>query len=359
MRRSRWASPLRQALPSRRSCGASAPRRTPTRSTWRLSSRWFLGCCAGNPWSAPAGSSPADPHQSRRADRAIVLAAALFGVALANHALALLMVPPIGLYVLAVEPRILAAPAARARGCRDVPGRRGTLLPGAAAAGRPVPRATRLRPPRDVGRLLVRRSGQPVPGHASRARSRTSAGEGGCARRPGGARSSGRWWRSIPSGLAVTIARYPRYALLSASGNRLHRPLRRLLRERRDRPLLPGARVLRVDMDRGAGRSSSWRRVRLPRRTSGADGVPASSLMRAVPAFARSGSCSWRPPSSRCRCAGTRSTARHDSLDGRLVERCVRRAGAQRGRGVLVVVLDAAVVWPARRGPAQGRLGRR
>jgi hypothetical protein len=42
----------------------------------------------------------------RRADRWLVLAAVLFGLAAGNHSLTLLLAPPIGLYVLAVEPGI-------------------------------------------------------------------------------------------------------------------------------------------------------------------------------------------------------------------------------------------------------------
>jgi len=53
---------------------------------------------------------PDDPTLGRRADRTIVLTAALFGLAVANHALALLLVPPIGLYVLVVEPGVLRRP---------------------------------------------------------------------------------------------------------------------------------------------------------------------------------------------------------------------------------------------------------
>jgi 4-amino-4-deoxy-L-arabinose transferase-like glycosyltransferase len=41
-----------------------------------------------------------------RADRWLVIAAVLFGLAAGNHSLTLLLVPPIGLYVLAVEPRV-------------------------------------------------------------------------------------------------------------------------------------------------------------------------------------------------------------------------------------------------------------
>ena len=43
---------------------------------------------------------------SARADRWLVVAAVLFGLAAGNHSLTLLLVPPIGLYVLAVEPGI-------------------------------------------------------------------------------------------------------------------------------------------------------------------------------------------------------------------------------------------------------------
>jgi hypothetical protein len=46
----------------------------------------------------------------RNADRWLIGAAALFGLALANHALTLLLAPGIGLYVLAVQPRILLKP---------------------------------------------------------------------------------------------------------------------------------------------------------------------------------------------------------------------------------------------------------
>jgi hypothetical protein len=42
----------------------------------------------------------------RRADRWLVLAAVLFGLAAGNHSLTLLLAPPIGLYVLSVEPGI-------------------------------------------------------------------------------------------------------------------------------------------------------------------------------------------------------------------------------------------------------------
>jgi hypothetical protein len=47
-----------------------------------------------------------DPLAARRADRRLLLAAGLFGLAAGNHSLTLLLIPPIGLFVLAVEPGI-------------------------------------------------------------------------------------------------------------------------------------------------------------------------------------------------------------------------------------------------------------
>lgn len=49
----------------------------------------------------------ADPESTGRADRWLVAAAAVFGIALTNHSLTLMLAPGIGLFVLAVAPRIL------------------------------------------------------------------------------------------------------------------------------------------------------------------------------------------------------------------------------------------------------------
>jgi hypothetical protein len=53
---------------------------------------------------------PDDAAYRRRGDRAIVVAAAIYGVAAANHGLALLLAPSITLFVLAVEPQVLRRP---------------------------------------------------------------------------------------------------------------------------------------------------------------------------------------------------------------------------------------------------------
>ena len=55
-------------------------------------------------------ASEDDPRLRRLADRTIVITAAVFGLALANHGLAVLLIPPVGLYVLAVEPQVLRRP---------------------------------------------------------------------------------------------------------------------------------------------------------------------------------------------------------------------------------------------------------
>ena len=56
--------------------------------------------------SETPSDSPRAPTASRTADRLLLLAAVLFGLAAGNHSLMLLLVPPIALYVLSVEPGI-------------------------------------------------------------------------------------------------------------------------------------------------------------------------------------------------------------------------------------------------------------
>jgi hypothetical protein len=61
--------------------------------------------------AAPAAATPAPTSSERRGvDRRLILAAILFGLAAGNHSLTLLLIPPIGLYVLAVEPGIWRRP---------------------------------------------------------------------------------------------------------------------------------------------------------------------------------------------------------------------------------------------------------
>lgn len=57
--------------------------------------------------TAAAPTAAPEPGDSRPADRWLVVAAVVFGLAAGNHSLTLLLAPPIALYVLAVEPGIL------------------------------------------------------------------------------------------------------------------------------------------------------------------------------------------------------------------------------------------------------------
>ena len=54
--------------------------------------------------------APTDGLDRPAADRRLLLAAVLFGLAVGNHSLTLLLAPPVALYVLAVEPGILRRP---------------------------------------------------------------------------------------------------------------------------------------------------------------------------------------------------------------------------------------------------------
>ena len=132
----------------------------------------------------------------------------VFGLAVGNHSLTLLLAIPVGLYVLAVDPGIW---------------RRGRLvlscvavlvatvdrrLPGAAAAGRAVPGAARLRHARHAGRA----SGTSCSPSSSRAACRTrsaicraSSGSSWTGR----SRSSGSSRPLVPIAFVVTVLRRP------------------------------------------------------------------------------------------------------------------------------------------------------
>jgi hypothetical protein len=62
------------------------------------------GAADGGPGQARRDAGRERSGDNRRADRLLLLAAVLFGLAAGNHSLTLLLVPPIGLYVVAVDP---------------------------------------------------------------------------------------------------------------------------------------------------------------------------------------------------------------------------------------------------------------
>ena len=96
--------------------------RTPTPSTRCSWSRSSGSCSLGAARPRPA-EHPDDPRLPRRADRAIVLAAAVFGVSVANHGLTLLLIPAVGAVRARGRARIVCRPkvvAARSAACFGV-----------------------------------------------------------------------------------------------------------------------------------------------------------------------------------------------------------------------------------------------
>jgi Protein O-mannosyl-transferase TMEM260-like len=93
-------------------------------------------------------NGPADGPDQKATDRRLLVVAVLFGLAIGNHSLTLLLAPPIALYVVAVEPGILRRPRLLA-GCLGVAALtivavflelpvRGGLIPAPLIYGRPA-----------------------------------------------------------------------------------------------------------------------------------------------------------------------------------------------------------------------------
>ncbi|MCU0483983.1 MAG: DUF2723 domain-containing protein [Chloroflexi bacterium] len=146
------------------------------------------------------------------ADRWLLAAAGIYGVALANHSLSLLLAPAIGLYVLAVDPRMLLRPG-RWLPCLALAGGVAALLylelPIRAAMGAPLVYG---RPDTWDGLVYV------VTGEQFRGDVLPLAGDlerkaGDLAARA--AAELGLLAPLVPAAFLVTLVRRPRYALLS------------------------------------------------------------------------------------------------------------------------------------------------
>ncbi|HYK95240.1 MAG TPA: DUF2723 domain-containing protein [Candidatus Dormibacteraeota bacterium] len=113
-----------------------------------LRERERAGPPAGTPETAAAPAVPPTPADRRRVDRRLIVAAILFGLAAGNHSLTLLLIPPIGLYVLSVEPDIWRRPRFLLTGAAAVVATvvlvflelpiRGGILPAPLIYGRPA-----------------------------------------------------------------------------------------------------------------------------------------------------------------------------------------------------------------------------
>ena len=340
---------------SRRSPGGSARTPTRTRSTSR-SSRRCWSCSSG--WERRGAARAIAPG----ADRWLVAAAALYGVALGNHTLTLLLAPGIALFVLAVEPRILRRPRLVAR-CAVALARHD---------GRPVPRAAdprrRWARPSSTG-TRTRWDGfwyivlaEQFRGDATWTRSATSA-QGSRRSRQLAGRSSGSWRCSCRPASSLTAVRRPRFALLTATwlvvtcwfAASYTTPTSSATTWSRCSSRSPGSawpRGVLVELvhplagrERDAGRSATRARRRTPRRAGG-DRLAASALAAALaaslvlaggPGRARDGA----------RIDLSRDTRPLTGAAGR------SRPGPQRGRRQLVELLHAALV-PDRRSSASG-----
>ncbi len=258
----------------------------------RLTGRTLVGVAAGLllaltpiPWRV---GSFADPHMlhlafvaglllllvgweerartgSAGADRWLVGAAALYGVALGNQALTVLLAPGIALFILAVEPGHVAASRPRGALCPGHPRDRRAPLPGAADPGGDGGSA-RVRPPGHVGWLLVRGPGTAVRRRARRAPDRPG-GQGRCPGRPGdvAVRAAGGTDPREPPGHRgpPPAIRPPDNHVAGDDGL-----VRGLLYERGHRALLPGADPHRRELARD-------RRGRTGRGAGGVAGRPA------------------------------------------------------------------------------------
>ena len=204
---------------------------------------------------AELGDHPDDPALRTRADRAIVLAAGVFGLAAANHALSLLLLPAIGLYVLAVEPGVL---------------RRRSVVAGALAVGLGTAALLYLEMPLRAGPfpaplvyghpdtwsgfwqvVLARQFGSDVGGLLADPGGRVGTAARvrlGPVRAPGAAGPGGPGRDGHPPSpvRAVLVHRHAR-----------HLPVRGLVPQRCDRALLPRTRVLRLDLDGRPGDRAS------------------------------------------------------------------------------------------------------
>lgn len=162
---------------------------------------------------ADARNRPEDAVPGRRADRAIVVAAAVYGVAVANHALALLLAPAIGLFVLAVDrqvlrrPRLVAAAVGTALGVAallylELP-IRGGLMPAPLVYGHPG----------TVGGFLEVIVARQFAGDVGGALTGPLDMLGALVTRVVG--QFGPLALLVPAGFLAAVIRHPRYALLS------------------------------------------------------------------------------------------------------------------------------------------------
>ncbi len=196
--RRRWRSPRPSASRSRRSCGGSRSRPTRTPSTWRsLVAVVVAARCAGRRSSRRRARRPDDPRLRARADRRSCWRPPCSASRSPTTRLTLLLIPAVGLFVLAVDrgvlrrPRLVAAALGACLGvaacctssCRCAPGPfRAPLVYGH---------------PETWSGFWDDRAGAPVPGRP-RGPLADLAGQGASLHRRSRSTSSARWLLLVP-----------------------------------------------------------------------------------------------------------------------------------------------------------------
>ena len=286
----------------------------------------------------------------------------MFGLAVGNHSLTLLLRRPIALFVLAVEPRILRRPRLVARCAR---GRSAVTVVAASTSSCRCGRGPFRAPlvygqPETLGRVLVRRPRPAVPGQLSDPFGDLAASV------PALVDAGDRPVRAARGPDPARVRRHGRPPAALRAADRASRScitvlLRGVVRERRHRPLLPRCRADRLDVagdpaaavvDRrsSADLAERGRRASLGRATPPDAGAPADGHGRrpiglAVVLLAPTVVAAAGPLPRRSTRAATRRGQRW-------LDRRAGGHGAGRGRRELVELLDAAMVRTARRGPA-------
>ncbi len=306
-----------------------------------------------------------DPAAARRADRGIVLAAALFGVALANHGLTILLIPAVGLYVLAVDPGLVRRPRLVVTALAACFGMTALLYLELPLRAGPFPAPLVYGSPEtwsgfwDV--VLARQFQGGIQGLLAD----LPAKAGSLAGLAGSQLGVLAWL--VPLAFVVTALRLPRYALLSGVAT----ALTCLFAASYDNASIGRYYLVPIlfawswiAIATGVLVEALRARARRPSATTGDQGEPGGGRLRTLgrdgpprgPRVARPGAGTGAAGPHRGRAAGP--VAGRGPLWGHdlcpLARRCHARPGGGRRRGLVVVVVDAPLVRHAGRRPTAG-----
>ena len=265
-------------------------------------------------WEDRARDTGDDPDRRDRSDRWLVGATFVFALAVGNHSLTLLLAPPVGLFVLAVEPSIWRRPrlivtcvavlvVSLVAVYLELPLRGGP-------SGRSRHRSSTAG--RRPGTASGTSSSRSSSGAASWTRSATCGGKA-IAVATRATREFGPLTPLIPLGFLATVVRRPRYALLTGSAAVDHLLLRRVVRQRGHRAVLPRAVAHGLDVARHPGLPGGDRGREPRRRTGRLD--RRDDVVRVVPADRFGRRRSWWPCSCSLPTAAGAFPTRYRAID--------------------------------------------